>query len=237
MDVDILRDGTEDAQSFNRSRITELRGSPGCTVTEVHRPLRYGNGRRPFFGTVRLVLVYEEVCTPMNKALRVGCHVLILLMFGVFVGCSDDDTPTTPVIPNPAGSIGVYADAGGTNPNVTDTGGSVSLFVVHHVEDGATASSFRVEAPAGWTMTLAQNQFPVSIGDPATGMSVGYGTCQSGAIHVMTLTYTSPGNTPAGAMFKVLPHTDVPSQSIEVVDCTQNLLQSAIGVETPVSLP
>ena len=73
-------------------------------------------------------------------------------------------------------------------------------------------------------------------GDLTDGESVGYGTCVTGTIHVLTVTYDAPGNTPAGAMFKVLPHSDTPD-AIQVVDCSQNLLEDGVGEETPVTQP
>jgi hypothetical protein len=151
------------------------------------------------------------------------------------IGCSDDD-PTTPQQVNPSGSIGVYEDIAGTDSDLTDTGGTVTFYVVHKVAKGAMGSSFRVEAPTGWTRIGAQNQFTVTLGTPEDGLSVGYGSCETGAIHVMTLTYTSPGNSAPGTTFKVLPHLGTP-ESIEVVDCNQNELRDGIGVESPVSLP
>lgn len=169
----------------------------------------------------------------MIKTLRIlGC-ACIMLTLGLFVGCSDDSsTPTEPNTPSIAGSLGIYADAGGTDATITDTGGTVTVYVIHTVENGATASQFRVAAPAGWTLQSAAPQFAVSIGDADNGISLGYGSCLTGTIHVMTLTYTTPG-TGTGS-FRVLPHTDLPD-AIQVVDCSQNLLSDAKGEATPVN--
>ena len=171
----------------------------------------------------------------MNKTLRFVFYTCILLSLGAFVGCSDDDPVSAGETPEPAlaGNIGVYADAAGTDTDVRDTGNPVTLYVVHKVDNGATASSFKVEAPSGWTRLSAAAQFPVAIGDVDTGISLGYGQCMKEAIHLVTLTYQTPGNTPAGAKFKISPHA-TGSGKIEVVDCSQNLLRDAIGEETPV---
>lgn len=162
-----------------------------------------------------------------------------MLAAGLFFGCSDDSptTPKPPVEPpeetNFAGSIGVYMDAEGLDDNLVDTGFIVQFYVVHKVEYGATASSFRIEAPEGWTLLAANSEFPVSIGNITDGISIGYGRCASGAVHVMTLTYQSPGNTPAGSFFRVLPHTQWPD-GIQSVDCQEALHEDGEGVESPV---
>ena len=169
----------------------------------------------------------------MTKTLRILGTVAVVFALGMFVGCSDDSS--TPVKPQPApmgGVLGVYADAAGANPNITDTGGLVTVYVVHTVANGATASQFRVEAPAGWTLQTEQAQFTVALGNVANGVSLGYGNCMAGAIHMMTLTYMSPG-TSTGS-FRVLPHTDAP-EAIQVVDCSQNLVEDADGASTPVN--
>jgi hypothetical protein len=174
----------------------------------------------------------------MKNAFRIGNVLCILLVLGVFVGCGDDD----PVSVNPpqeeihaAGSIGIYADTEGLRPHLLDTGGMVTLHVVHKVENGATASAFKIEEPAGWVRISATTDLPVSIGNINDGISIGYGQCMSGAIHVMTLTYRSPGNTQPGAMFKILPHNEWPN-AIQVVNCDTQLLEDGIGKESPINL-
>jgi hypothetical protein len=175
----------------------------------------------------------------MNKVLRISIHCCILLALGLFFGCSDDDPASVPPPqpdPNPAGSVGVYVDEAGTNPNVVDNGGIVTLYVVHTVTEGVTASAFMIEAPAGWTRTGDVSEYPVNIGNINAGITIGYGECLTGAIHVMTLTYQAPGNTAAGESFKVLPHTDPRmSGDIEAVDCSQNKLLDGIGIVSPVT--
>jgi hypothetical protein len=124
----------------------------------------------------------------------------------------------------------------GTNPNILDTGGSVTVYVVHKIEDGATASEFKVVAPEGWTLVGETAQYPVNIGSVVTGVSIAYGACEVGTIHVMTLTYDSPGNTPAGETFKILPHNTWPDY-IRVVGCSSNMLDDGIGLESPITTP
>jgi hypothetical protein len=158
----------------------------------------------------------------------------MLLLLGFVAGCSEDD-PATPQV-DPAGSIGVYADAGGTDVNVIDTGGTVTLYVFHKVTPGALGSSFRIEAPADWVRLTAQPQFAVTLGNPDDGLSIGYGDCLSGSIHVMTLTYDSPGTTPPDSKFKILPHSGIP-EGVETVDCNLREWRNATGIESPVTTP
>jgi hypothetical protein len=198
-----------------------------------------GIGRKLFFCTLCLVLFQEEVCGKMHKATFITSLICIMLAAGLFVGCSDDNptTPKPPIDPpedtNFAGNVGVYMDAAGLDDNLVDTGGIVQFYVVHKVEYGATASAFKVEAPAGWTLLAANSEFPVSVGNISEGISIGYGRCASGTVHVMTLTYQSPGDTPAGSMFKVLPHTLWPD-AVQSVDCQEVLHDDGEGLESPV---
>jgi len=161
----------------------------------------------------------------------------LVLLLGSVTGCSEDDPVATPPVNpvDPAGSIGVYADAGGTDIDVIDTGGTVMLYVVHKVP-GALGSSFRVEAPDGWFLIAGQPQFTVTLGNPEEGLSVGYGDCVSGSIHVITLMYDSPGNTAANSAFKVLPHSGTP-EGVETVDCNRHEWRNAKGIESPVTTP
>ena len=175
----------------------------------------------------------------MENVFRIGSVLCILLVLGTFVGCGDDDPVAVnppDVVTNEAGSIGIYTDVDGQYSYLADTGGIVKLRVVHIVTDGATASAFRIEEPAGWVRTSAIAEFPVSLGNVDDGISIGYGKCMSGSIHVMTLTYRSPGNTTPGAVFKVLPHNEWPN-SVQVVNCSDKLLEDGIGKESPITVP
>jgi hypothetical protein len=136
-----------------------------------------------------------------------------------------------PPAPGLAGSIGLYNDPEGTNEFLLDTGGLVTYYLVHKVERGATASEFKVEAPAGWNLVAANWEFPVNLGYVETGISIAYGRCAYGNVLVGTLTYMSPGNTPAGTRFKVLPHNLY--NDIQVVDCLEALLTDGQGLESP----
>jgi len=161
-----------------------------------------------------------------------------LLVLGFVVGCSDDDpatVPTPPQHPALAGSIGVYADAEGTDANIVDTGSTVTMYVVHKVSAGGTASAFTIEAPEGWTYVDSDSPY-ITIGSLVGGMSVAYGECLTGTIHAMTLTYQSPGNSSAGTTFKVHPHPEWPD-GVVCVSCDSYIRDDGIGLESPVIVP
>ena len=182
----------------------------------------------------------------MNKAFR-KLHLIypicILLMLGVMVGCGDDDPVKTVITdpgeeePNLAGVIGVYADKDGTNANIVNTGGMVTCYVVHKAVLGVTGSAFALELPSGWTLQGATSPFPLTIGSVfpgQPGISIAYGSCSYGAIHVMTLLLQSPGGAATGH-FRVVPNMQWPND-VQVVDCANNLHEGT-GDETNVVSP
>jgi hypothetical protein len=176
----------------------------------------------------------------MKNSSRIMAGVCMLLVIGLFTGCSDDSS--TPVEPPPTqsnqgGNIGVYADIDGTEPNIQADGTLKTLYVVHHNQLGAMASSFMIEAPAGWTLVAEAPQSPVAIGsvDPTDsyGISIGYGGCMTGAIHAMTLFYQSPASSQPGDVFKVVKHGLLPE--IQVVNCDEEMVKDCEGNESPVN--
>ena len=174
----------------------------------------------------------------MSRAFRIAFHACILLAFVVFVGCSDDD-PATPT-PEPqqetsiAGTFGGYTDDAGTDRNVVDTGGLVTLYVFHKITGGTMASAFKIDAPEGWTLVGTDHQFILHIGDVGTGIAYAYQECLTGSIHLATLTYQSPGNS-AGSSFEISPYTGW--DNIRVVDCNEHAIEDGIGLSSVVSQP
>lgn len=173
----------------------------------------------------------------MYRAFRIAFHACIMLSLAVFVGCSDDD-PTTPPNPGPeptvAGSVGIYTNDAGTNRDIVDTGGTVTLYVVHKVADGAIATQFKIEEPVGWNLIGVNNQIELALGDVENGIAYAYGSCLSGTIHLATLTYQSPGNS-AGSSFKVVEASV--SEPLEIIDCNQNRITDLVGLTSTVSAP
>lgn len=101
-----------------------------------------------------------------------------------------------------AGSLGLYADTGGTMcwlPPMPPTPGVSAFYVVHTGTGGATASEFSCIQPACYVasfLSWAAN-FPVATGNPVidnpptvnAGASVAYGACLTGPILVGTVSY------------------------------------------------
>jgi hypothetical protein len=124
-------------------------------------------------------------------------------------------------------------DDAGTDRNIVDTGGVVTLYVVHKIPNGGTASAFSIEAPQGWTRVGATHQIELYLGDFDGGIAYAYGSCRTGTIHLATLSYQSPGNTPAGETFKIMPYTDW--GHIRVIDCGERTLEDGVGLTSNVS--
>lgn len=130
-----------------------------------------------------------------------------------------------------AGAIILSSNDSGTECNLQDkSAGMCSYFVVHVSTIGALASSFSAPAPPCFSGTWLSDtaMFGVTLGDSQNGVSVGYGSCLSSPIHVLTVNFVCQGLTENCCSYKVHPHPDVISGEIEVVDCSMNTL-FAIG--------
>ena len=86
--------------------------------------------------------------------------------------------------------------------------------------------SFSVPVPGCYTgLYLAdQQQFPVTVGNSQTGVSVGYGACLGEPINVIGVQLFNSGTTPPCCQWDVLPDPNLPSGNIEVVDCGGGLV-------------
>jgi hypothetical protein len=133
-----------------------------------------------------------------------------------------------PTEPNPGGTIGVYADQAGKDCNIPNVpSGLMTVYVFHTIPEGATASQFSAPKPAcmtGATWVSDTSVFPVTLGSSQTGVTVGYGTCRSGPLHVLTITYAMSGPSEPCCMYPVLPDPSLASGKIEIVDCGFNLM-------------
>jgi hypothetical protein len=91
--------------------------------------------------------------------------------------------------------IRIYGDEyGSTCVLALRTPGPVSSYVVHKVQwlSGTTGSRWKVSDTSTLTATSASSPFTF-FGDPYTDLSVGYGGCRTGIIHIMTLTHVWSG--------------------------------------------
>jgi hypothetical protein len=81
----------------------------------------------------------------------------------------------------------------------------------------------------GATYLSDANPFPVTLGNSQTGVSIGYGACLSGPIHVQTIHFFASGTTSDCCQYSVRPHPASASGLVEVVDCDFNLLNGEGG--------
>jgi hypothetical protein len=131
-----------------------------------------------------------------------------------------------------AGIIGIFANPGGTNCNLPDDApGVVSYYIVHIETTGAMACQFSAPAPSCLLGSWLSDTpiFPVVIGDSQTGVAVGYGTCQSEPIHVLTVNYFVQGQSEACCRYHIRPDPLIASGQIEIADCFGELLYGIAG--------
>jgi hypothetical protein len=130
------------------------------------------------------------------------------------------------------GFVGTYAEPTGTVCNVVDAApGLLNIFVVH-THTTAAAVSFRAQTPLCMSTTGAvwlsdTKPFPVTVGGSQTGVSVAYGTCLSGPIHALSISYFASGTTSLCCAFTVDGDPAQPGGNIIVTDCA---FVDAIGV-------
>jgi hypothetical protein len=88
-----------------------------------------------------------------------------------------------------ADHVGVYADPAGTSCTlVAPVGVPFGVYAVHKFTAGATASRFKIVDTSGGFQLGQASPYAV-LGNAYTGVSIGYGTCLTGAISAMTLNY------------------------------------------------
>ena len=133
-----------------------------------------------------------------------------------------------PPAPDPGGAIGVYADQAGTECNIPNvSSGLMTVYVVHINENATSASQFSAPKPACMTGATWLNDtpmYPITLGNSQTGVTVGYGACRNGPLHVLTITYSMSGSSEPCCMYPVLPDPNLASGKIEIVDCGFNLI-------------
>jgi hypothetical protein len=124
------------------------------------------------------------------------------------------------------------SDRTGTSCNLADrTGGICAYYVVHMEAIGATAVSFSAPVPSCFSGTWLSDTptYPVTLGNSQSGVSVGYGSCLSSPIHVLTISFFCQGTTGDCCEYRVLPRPDALSGQVEVVDCSETLMYGSGG--------
>ena len=136
------------------------------------------------------------------------------------VGAETVEVRAYPTGPLTGGSIGIYTDVMGGDCNLPDhTPGLTTYHVVHLSSSGVTAGAYWAPKPACFTGTWMSdtNIFPVTIGNSQDGVSIGYGSCRTGPIHVQSIVFLANGNTPECCLYPVL---GIPtSGKVEAADC------------------
>ena len=150
----------------------------------------------------------------MNLRAIVTCF--LVLMIGSVVAQSD--------------TIGFYNDNAGMSCNLTDFSPLKNVYVVHFSPGGATAAEFSVPKPACWTNATFLNVTAAweYVGNPQTGMAIGYGACRTGAIHFVTVVYFLQGSSPACCLYPLRGSVSSGGE-VMVVDCNSNMVP-AVGL-------
>jgi hypothetical protein len=117
-----------------------------------------------------------------------------------------------------AGSVGVFADPGGTNCNMLDAGGLVQVYITHVNTTGATAAQFMLQPGPGWVHLGDTWNFTTVIGTSIAGVSVAYGGCFAGTISLGLVNFFG-SVAPSCTLISIVPDPAAPSGNIEAVDC------------------
>ncbi|UCH84955.1 MAG: hypothetical protein JSW50_04500, partial [Candidatus Latescibacterota bacterium] len=133
------------------------------------------------------------------------------------------------------GGIQISSDIEGISCNLSDElyPEFLAYFVVHKAIPGsitaASGSQFIASNPPCLQATYLSDtpQFTVTIGDSQSGVTIGYGSCLTMPIWILTMNYISSSGTPPCCEFRVKEHPEVASGRIEVADCTGALLYGA----------
>ena len=123
-----------------------------------------------------------------------------------------------------AGSIAVTSDPSGADCHISDLGpGLVTVYVVHVMLAGATASRFKIEEMPGVNMVYADEtvQHDVYVGDTRTGITICYGTCVGPSV-LVAMRYITLGTSEPCSIIRAVPHPA--SETVDVIDCGGNPL-------------
>ena len=128
-----------------------------------------------------------------------------------------------------AGAIGLFRDPTGTVCSFEDKSpGIVPFYVVHIGTGGSTACQYSAPKPDCLAATFLSdtNVFPVTIGGSQNGVSIGYGTCRTGTIHVQTIGYFMQGLTQPCCRYYVMADPNAESGEIDTVDCAETIVHA-----------
>ena len=119
------------------------------------------------------------------------------------------------------GTIGLYGDANGVSCNVVGAAGVVTIYVIHELTTGTTASQFAITANPGMIYLADQVQGGfLSLGGSQTGIALTYGSCLPGPINILNILYSAVAPV-ACSTLEVVPDPNALTGQIEGVDCAQ----------------
>lgn len=122
-----------------------------------------------------------------------------------------------------AGAIGVFSDPQASGCNLSDQSpGLMTVYVVHVLTTGATGSQFAAPMPAcmtGVTYLGEVSPFQVVIGNTQTGMGIGYGSCRSGPILLLTVRFFGQGLSQPCCEYPVVPDSNHGLTQVIMVSC------------------
>ena len=108
-----------------------------------------------------------------------------------------------------ATSVGLFADPAGTSLTFHDTGSELlSIYVVVINTPGAAAVGFSAPLPdcfLGASYLTDTFVYPITLGNSQTGIGIGFGTCITGPIHVLTIHVLTAGLTERCCPYPVIP--------------------------------
>jgi len=128
-----------------------------------------------------------------------------------------------------AGVIAVFADPSYTSCYYADLAPALlPVYVVHISLPGATASKFQVSTGGGFTGTYTgeYSPMPTVTGNSQTGIEIGYGTCYTGWILILTVNYFCTGTSQDCAWIDAVSYPFAPDGRMEVVDCSDVLVRA-----------
>ena len=126
--------------------------------------------------------------------------------------------------------IAVFSDTTHTDCAVTYTCfdedcGFILFWVFHYSTSGAQGSRFKAPyqyclAEHGWSGDY--RPFPGTTGNTQIGVTIPYGSCLSGWIHVLTVWYWSCCHIGTGSCceYPILPHPEAATGDVEALNCT-----------------
>jgi hypothetical protein len=119
-----------------------------------------------------------------------------------------------------AGSIVATSDLGGTDCLFVDSGNLVQVYIFHVDHPGATASQWKLDLGGlPWTLLGDQIEFDTVIGSIPTGISIGYGACETAPVYLGVASFFG-SSAPACSAIRIGPDPTALSGAIEAVDCS-----------------